>query len=419
VKTGASSPAVGRIVFYRPHESIWFKNPVRAILKRQFLPHKYEALLDYALASKAEVCFSTSLFRSPGRKGLIRLLLEPLEILLWCSLNGIALRRVRLLLSSRSLSAADVIILMHYGSFTHEEEKRAAAGKALAIHLSASPARKIVHMTHYAYHPQIGADNLRELGPSVLVAENDLWSNSAFYRQYFGSVPGEFWQLPYIASKRFEKTTPFKVRTNKLVATGSITYKMRAAEFTAFFRTDELQPLRRELHRNASLYEREMDCLISDLNASRTPSKPVTSGWKSVFKSLLTGPHPQADYYKRNIVSVYNEYTMFVVPEEVCNLPAIGFVEGMACGCAYFGLDDPMYSDLGMKAGIHYVTYDGTVEDLMAKVRFYQLPDNVSLLERIAERGCDFVNERLRAESVYSAFVDRLFSAPAIRASHV
>ena len=54
---------------------------------------------------------------------------------------------------------------------------------------------------------------------------------------------------------------------------------------------------------------------------------------------------------------------MFVVPEEANDLPGIGFVEGMACGSAYIGLDDGMYKDIGLIPRKHYITYDGTLED--------------------------------------------------------
>ena len=44
----------------------------------------------------------------------------------------------------------------------------------------------------------------------------------------------------------------------------------------------------------------------------------------------------------------------------------IGFVEGMACGSAYIGLDDPMYKDIGLIPGKHYIIY-GTLEDLKSR----------------------------------------------------
>ena len=97
---------------------------------------------------------------------------------------------------------------------------------------------------------------------------------------------------------------------------------------------------------------------------------------------------------------------MFAVPEEICDLPAIGFVEGMACGCVFFGLDDPMYRDLGLLPGIHYVFYDGTVTNLMEKVRYYQ--SHSDELELIANRGCEFVLEHLNPDVVYKEFLKLL-----------
>jgi hypothetical protein len=92
----------------------------------------------------------------------------------------------------------------------------------------------------------------------------------------------------------------------------------------------------------------------------------------------------------------------------VCGLPGIGFVEGMACGSAYFGLDDPMYRDIGMVPGIHYVAYDGSMEGLLDKISFYQ--KHTVELEAIAEKGYRFVCERLAPDQVYGAFLERVRS---------
>jgi glycosyltransferase involved in cell wall biosynthesis len=261
-------------------------------------------------------------------------------------------------------------------------------------------------------HPAIGARNLQTAGATLLFAENNLRKNSRFYQKHFGKLAADFWCLPFIAAKRFTRTTPFIQRANKLIATGSITYKMLDPEFIGFFKTDDLQPMRRQLYEHASKFTAEIDTLISDLNTSRTTGqvKPEPT-WLRVLRRLFPFKHQQHGYhryYKKDIVAVYNSYTMFAVPEELGDLPAIGFVEGMACGCAYFGLDDPMYRDLGMEPGVHYVTYDGTVQGLADKVRFYQQPEQIPQLERIAARGCELVNEKFRAEVVYQAFVDRL-----------
>jgi hypothetical protein len=99
---------------------------------------------------------------------------------------------------------------------------------------------------------------------------------------------------------------------------------------------------------------------------------------------------------------------MFTVPEEVCDLPAIGVVEGMACGSAFFGVDSLMYRDLGMIPGVHYVAHNGTLTDLIDKVRHYQHPVNLRGLEKIARNGKKLVSDHLRAEIVYAKFLERL-----------
>ena len=62
----------------------------------------------------------------------------------------------------------------------------------------------------------------------------------------------------------------------------------------------------------------------------------------------------------------FNEYKMCLIGEEILGVPGIGFVEGMACGCAYFGKRG-YYEDYGMKEGVHYIAYDGSPDDLLEK----------------------------------------------------
>jgi hypothetical protein len=401
-----SSPAVSRplrLVFYQPHAENWFKNPLRMILRGQSLPHKYESFFDALLASDIEIYFSTSKQRVPGWVGLVRYLLDPIVLLLWMRFNRIT--DARMVLTKEGLRSKDAIFFIHYGSFTHDPPQT-VRGLPLARNLADVEILKIAHLTHYAFYPAHGTRNLRQLGIDVLVGENDLQSNSKLYQKHFGPLQAEFWRLPYAAANRFKVVTPFSERTHKLVATGSITYKMTDPDFIAFYGTNELQPLRRQLYERAGEFPAELDSLISDLDATRKYSGPPEPTWRKLLKRWQK--HPQSAYYKKNIVDVYNSYTMFVVTEEVCNLPAIGFVEGMACGCAYFGLDDPMYRDLGMVPGVHYIAYDGTVDGLIEKVRHYQHPDQHAELEAIAARGCELVNATLRPDIVNRAFIERL-----------
>ena len=88
--------------------------------------------------------------------------------------------------------------------------------------------------------------------------------------------------------------------------------------------------------------------------------------------------------------------------------PPIGFVEGMSCGSALFALDNNMYSDLGLKKNIHYVDYDGSIEGLIDKIKFYQR--NNTQLEKIANNGYDFVINNFNSEKISLSFINFLNS---------
>lgn len=397
-----------KIVFYRPHIEIWYKNPVMNHINKNLLPTKYAPLLDYALSSDAKVYFATSFVHQSGVKGLIKSILDPLMLIYWCRLNKISWSKVGFIFTKQGLRDKDALLIFHYGNFTHEQLAIAERTKKQAECLAGLPIFKVLHLTHYIYRPDIGFANLNHLSPDLLVAENNLSNNSPFFQKFFGSLKTRFELLPYTFAARFVKKTPFKERINKLVATGSITFKMTDAEFISFYQANELQPMRRILFEHASEYSNEMESLISDLNASREIAKsaPRRNLFQRIVRRLRGVRSPQLNYYKKDIVTVYNEYKMFVVPEEICDLPAIGFVEGMACGCAYIGLDNPMFRDIGLVPGTHYIAYDGSLPDLMSKVQYYQ--QHSDELEAIANCGYEYVVNHLSPGTVYKTFFQQL-----------
>jgi glycosyltransferase involved in cell wall biosynthesis len=93
---------------------------------------------------------------------------------------------------------------------------------------------------------------------------------------------------------------------------------------------------------------------------------------------------------------------MFVSPEEDVGIPGIAFVEGMACGCAYIGLKSIMYESLGLIPDFHYITYDGSYDDLLNKIRYFQ--QNPKELDIIAKNGYNFVNEKFSEKKIVDIF---------------
>ena len=100
------------------------------------------------------------------------------------------------------------------------------------------------------------------------------------------------------------------------------------------------------------------------------------------------------------MVESFNNYKMCIVGEEILGIPGIGFVEGMACGCAYIGIDSPAYRDWGLIPGKHYITYDGSKEDLRRVIEYYQQAEHQIELETIAETGCEFVRKNFNGDTV-------------------
>lgn len=389
-----------RLVLYRPHSNIWFRNNLGRVLRSDQLPNKYGPLLDHLRQADAvELAFVS---RLDG--GWLARLSDALQLWLWCRLTG--LESMRRIWTAKGVERAHVMFLMHYGNLTYETEFVARDCANAARSIARLAVRKVVHMTHYVYCPQIGAYNLAIVEPDLLVAESNLAVNSSFFRSHFSKIRAPFLGLPFTAAGRFQARRPMSDRVNKMVVTGSITYKMQDPAFVEFFQTQELQPMRRKLFEAAARYSLEMDCLVSDLDATRATiqASRLRRVWALVRR--LTGARAQADYYRRDIVETYNTYAMFAVPEEICGLPAIGFVEGMACGSAYVGLDAPMYRDLGMVPGIHYIAYDGSIDDLMAQVRYHQ--QHPERTQAIAEAGRNFVQTVLAPNVVYGAFVSSL-----------
>jgi hypothetical protein len=396
-----------KIVIYCPHKNVWFKNPVKNILKRQKVPNKYSTLFNNLIESNHRIYITTKLYGDFGFIGFLKSIFDPVELFLWCFLNKISIKKIRFIFNKRGLLKKDVLLLMYYGALTHESDCLAKKGEKIAKLLSGLKIFKIVHMTHYIYNVDIGNRNLEILKPNLLVAENNLKNNSPFYKKYFSNIDSNFYQLSYTPSDKFTTKSTFLSRVNKMVVTGTITFDIKDERFIDFFKHNELQPLRRKIYQNSYQYPDQLECLISDLNESRIIAGADTKSHilKKIY-SLFFSKHPQSKYFKRDIVEIYNSYRMFTVPEEICNLPAIAFVEGMACGCAYFGLDDPMYRDLGLIPGIHYVAYDGSEFDLIHKVQFYQShPDE---LEKVANSGFEFVKNHLTPKIVFEKLISQI-----------
>lgn len=274
---------------------------------------------------------------------------------------------------------------------------------------------KLFHIDHFNMRTSEIAKNAKRLGVDFFVAENNLSKNSKFFKKYFSFYKKNVYQLPFVFKPRFQKQKKFSDRKNKALATGTIIDINQIGDgniifkdFLNYYKLEYVQPLRFEIFKNKNKLKSVLDSLIGYLWDKK---RKEIKGKPSLLKILHSKFYnafvlAKRKYYKLDIVDEYNKYKMFVVPEEINDVPGIGFVEGMACGAAYIGKNDDMYNDLGMKPGYNYIGYDGTLKNLIKRIEYYQ--KHPKKLEQIAENGYQFVRTKLSPEVVSRKFWDDL-----------
>ena len=198
-------------------------------------------------------------------------------------------------------------------------------------------------------------------------------------------------------------------RMNKALAVGTITYS-RYAEFLAVHGDSCLQPIRRMIRDAAEQMTPYYDCVSRDYDEEhkgkeiRKNDNLIVKTYKSLWNKSHVGQ--QKSYFSFDMVEKFNQYKMFICGEEILGVPGIGFVEGMACGCAYIGCRAYDYAAYGMVEGVHYIGYDGTLDDLQEKIEYYQQHEDE--LERIAQAGYAFARENFTPEVVTTKLLEQL-----------
>ena len=397
-----------RVVFVNLHANAFLvKNLNKFLFKRSAaIKHKY--FLDYLLNREdIEVCNyinerGFSLYHKGNKISLIiERLLAKWENRYILRKNGIPLKKVKLL-KAHDIKENDIII-----SYFNESHS--------LFQITDINAFKVASALHF----------LAESGPSVLAKkagidvifdESDLNKHSKAFQKRYEWYNKPVLVHPFVFAPRFKRTKPFAERTNKAFSTGTI-IDLDRPEFTEIYGDPCNQPTRRQIYDHAEELKPWVDCynnyyLEDDKLKQVKSSDFLFVRWYKVYYNMShTGR--QKKYFSFDMVEKFNEYKMFIVGEEVVGIPGIGFVEGMACGSAYIGQNIGLYEDYGMKEGVHYIGYDGTLEDLKAKITYYQQPEHQEELERIANAGYEFAQTHFRGDIVAKELLEKLQKAQA------
>jgi hypothetical protein len=261
------------------------------------------------------------------------------------------------------------------------------------------------------FHGKSGEDEfMKKANISCFFNEVDLSKTSAIFQKYY-HITLPWVCIPFVFAERFKNNKPFNQRKNKAFSVGTITYKTHP-EFVDVYGDPCDQPVRKFVKDNPDFFAETADCYSSDyledddVKEVKPTDNVIVKFYKRVHNRFNTGR--QKKYFSFDMVEKFNEYKMHIVGEEILGIPGIGYVEGMACGSAYIGLDSPMYRDLGLIPGVHYIAYDGTKEGLRSTIEYWQRPENQPELEKIAATGCKFVRENFRGDKVAHDLIESL-----------
>lgn len=365
---------------------------------------KHAYLLRYLLEDpQIELCTyfndrSFSLFTKGPQtlQKIFQKLLSPIEYRWILKKNGIDPNKIVVLRGPEDVRRDDIVLAYNICFDSLRDLHKIDAFKALC-------------MIHFGGHDRENAV-IDKANISCYYNECDLSKTSEIFRRYY-FVERSWITIPFVFAERFQNIKPFAERQNKAFSVGTITYKTHP-EFISVYGDPCDQPIRKIVKDNPDFFATTADCYSSDyledddVKEVKPNDNHIVKLYKRIHNRFNTGQ--QKKYFSFDMVEKFNDYKMHVVGEEVLGVPGIGYVEGMACGSAYIGLDSPMYRDLGLIPGIHYISYDGTKEGLRATIEYWQQPEHQSELEKIARTGCEYVRTNFCGAKVAQKLVAEL-----------
>lgn len=389
-----------RVVFVNLHGNEFLLKTLNKYIFKQSVAIKHKYILDYLLSrDDVEVCSyinrrGLSLSYSTRNRFLQSFRFIEHYIAMWK--NGIPQKKVTVLKHESDIRHDDIVIVYQLFEAQFDFKKRPDAFIALS-------------QLHFTVDQ---ADAMAKLDPDLMYNESDMQKRFIAFDKYFGWFRKQYLVIPFVFAERFKVVKPFAERQNKAVSVGTVTYPSYIRQY---YGTNCLQPARKQVYDNAEELKPWVDCFNSDFLADDKPynvSKKVGS-----IRKIINRLHDkfflgrQKKYYSFDMVEKFNDYKMCVVGEEITGLPGIGFVEGMASGCAYIGQTVGYYEDYGMKEGVHYIGYDGSLDDLKAKISYYQQPEHQQELERIAKAGYEFVRSHFNGTAAAESLLNNLLEA--------
>lgn len=385
-----------RVIFVNLHGNEFLVKTLNKIIFGQSVAIKHKYFLDYLLSKEdVEVCTyinKRGLSLSYTTTNPLLQSFRFVEHKIAMRKNGIPIDKVTVLKHESEIQPDDILITYcYYGKCQYDFDE-------------VPDALRVVSQIHFGTGY---SEKQRQFDPQVMYNESNLMKYSGMWQRDLSWFNKEFVTMPFVFEPRFQRNKPFEERCQKGVSVGTITYMHN---ITNYYGDPCAQPARR----NCRILSKERPELIDSFNFDYSEDqqdkklKPTKNPIVKICRRLhskVTGGH-QKQYYSFNMVDKLNDYKIAVVGEEIMGIPGIGFVEAMACGCAYIGQTIGYYEDMGLKEGVHYIGYDGTKEGLARTIEYWMRDENQKELEKIANAGYEFVrkhfNKNVVAENLYN-----------------
>ncbi|MCC2624732.1 MAG: glycosyltransferase [Burkholderiales bacterium] len=384
------------ITLYNPHvDDLFAKPPHFSLLKRKALK-KYGFFITEEIARRGKVnvvidgtisAFIPTKFFIYLPK-VLRHLIAAAEFILWRKINGFDHRVSRVALPK---APTDQILF----AFSY---KAAAEGFSLRRELFLKYRATIFHMSHYFISTSVKATNLAQLKNVCLAGDSDISENN-YFKHFFSWYNKKFLVMPFAIEPRFTYLQDFAKRDTRCVATGSfhdLKQEIPVKKYEDYRKktgSDTYHPIRKEIYKNRIALT---DIIESKISPYRSLEK--TSKLKQILRHFSIS---QKQYFSIDLVDLYNNFQFAIVgEEEFAGFPALGAFEAMACGCILIG-NPSTYSGLGLLANIHFLTYNGQLEDLINKLKHYRHTD-LNILLQISKNGAKFAANYFSQASIYN-----------------
>jgi len=182
----------------------------------------------------------------------------------------------------------------------------------------------IIHLSHYHLY----ADKINEWSKldNVKFCSDTNLTNNYFYNYFLDTKPKHF-ILSYIIDNKYVQTTNWDERINKIISTGTF------HEFEKIFKKKELSTsLISGYFNSLSLHPERRIVNLYSHKIKHLDSFNSSMGDTSIFNKI--SKINQKNYFKNDIVALYNKYKYaFVGEESIIGIPGIGIFEAILCGC--------------------------------------------------------------------------------------